>query len=318
MRTPLCLLLSRWEVNPPVVFSSEADQALGAVFGLFRSQGLLRPLTPAHAADCRECGRRCRVEFVVDQTAAPRSFIHCHSCGLAEVPAGQLERWEVDTGVILATLFSAIHLTLNQRVPGQLWQVGKAFWTGSSREVWFARGFRRGHVADTLTLLQSRPKAILFVPTEVAAEHWREVTGNLIIPLEMALTWDALTISLDREFIEGRIVDAGLSSNASGQRRPKKRAERAANIESLRKEIVEHLRAARDYAFATREQFGTPALLPRPTQKALGKRVGLSEPDVSRCLRDPEARELRLYWNTALDLDQLMTWKGPLTKGRNA
>jgi hypothetical protein len=79
--------------------------------------------------------------------------------------------------------------------------------------------------------------------------------------------------------------------------------------------MIEHLRVARDHAFARRDQTGEAELLPRPTQKALGKRVGLSESGVSRCLNDPVARELRIYWETALDLDQIVAWKGPIAKG---
>jgi hypothetical protein len=92
---------------------------------------------------------------------------------------------------------------------------------------------------------------------------------------------------------------------------PRKRATRAAKIEALRKEMIDHLRAAHDHARATRDQTGTPRLLPRPTQKDLAKRVDISEYDVSRCLKDPAAHELRLLWEVALDLGQIMTWKGP-------
>jgi hypothetical protein len=31
---------------------------------------------------------------------------------------------------------------------------------------------------------------------------------------------------------------------------------------------------------------------------------------VSRCLKDPAARELRLLWETALELDKVLAWKG--------
>ena len=36
----------------------------------------------------------------------------------------------------------------------------------------------------------------------------------------------------------------------------------------------------------------------------------MNEADVSRCLNDLEARELRLYWETATDLDRILGWKG--------
>jgi hypothetical protein len=43
----------------------------------------------------------------------------------------------------------------------------------------------------------------------------------------------------------------------------------------------------------------------------------MSKSDVSRCLADESARELRLYWDIALDLNQIMDWRSrPRTKKR--
>jgi hypothetical protein len=114
-------------------------------------------------------------------------------------------------------------------------------------------------------------------------------------------------------------------SRKSSENRPqprrkvsKKRGDRAANIEQLKKEVIAHLVSARDHAFAKKELTGEPELLERPTQKALGDRVGLSESVVSRCMNDSAAGELRLYWETAADLNKIMSWPGPITKGRKA
>jgi hypothetical protein len=256
------------------------------------------------------------VEFIADQSGAMHGFINCPDCGLAKVSPKQLERWEIDTPMLLAAVFSDTVLSIQQRVSNHLWQVGKAMWAGRSREVWFVRAFRRGQTNDVSSMLRTRLKAIVFAPTVAGAERWAEAAGNLVIPLEAAISLDAGLIRLDTEFVEGRILDAGWGAEATPQRPPKKRADRAANIESLGKALIEHLRSARDYAFATKEQSGQPQLLPRPTQKALGLEVGLTETDVSRCLKDPEARELRLYWNVAVDLDRIMTWKGAVSTGR--
>jgi len=74
--------------------------------------------------------------------------------------------------------------------------------------------------------------------------------------------------------------------------------------------LVEHLRAARDHAFATRDATGAAALLPRPSQTALARRAGLTKSDVTRCLQDPDARELQLYWGLAEDLGRIMAFTG--------
>jgi hypothetical protein len=110
-------------------------------------------------------------------------------------------------------------------------------------------------------------------------------------------------------YVEARLFDAGLL-DAPARKPPCKRAERAGKIETLVREIAEHLRAAHDHAFTTRDTSGTPELLPRPSQQDLAKRTGLTETDVSRCLKDPAARELRLLWEAALELDKVLGWKG--------
>ena len=48
-----------------------------------------------------------------------------------------------------------------------------------------------------------------------------------------------------------------------------------------------------------------------PSQKDLAKRIRTSEAAVSRCFNDPSARELRLYWKTAVDLTAVMKWSKP-------
>jgi hypothetical protein len=314
----LLSVLSRWEIDPPVICAAEAQNDLGQLFEMLRARAILRTVAPAAAFTCTECGQRCRVNHVSDQAGTSHGYIHCRDCGVSEVPASLLERWEVDAPVLLATAFQGIQLSVRERVAGHLWQVGKASWAGRSREVWFARCFRQDAAPAVIQELQRRPKAILFAPTETGAGRWQEITRNLVLALESTLLLTDDGIGLDTSYVESRIVDAGQGTGSMGRRRPKKRGDRAANIEALKKEMIQHLRAARDYAFAQREQTGEPALLPRLTQKALGKLAGLSESDVSRCLSDPAARELQLYWETALDLDQIMSWNGPIATGAHA
>ena len=316
MANPLRPIWSRWDVDPPAIHAREARSELRDIFGTLRDRSLVRAMTPAGAADCTDCGRRCRVGFVTDTGATVRGYIHCADCGLAEIPASLLERWELDTSAVLTAVFREASLAIEPRVPGRLWRVGHAQWAGRSREVWFVRGRGRDREPEIATVLRSRSKAVVFAPTEANAQRWRETTGNLVIPIEAATAPGDGFVRLDIAFVEGRIHDAGLGEDVSKPRRVKKRACRAANIEALRQAIVEHLRAARDHAFDAEERFGQARLLPRPTQKALGMETGLTESDVSRCLNDPEARELRLYWDVAGDLGRIMAWKGPVSMGR--
>jgi hypothetical protein len=118
---------------------------------------------------------------------------------------------------------------------------------------------------------------------------------NLIGEVEEFLTWAMAWASR-----------AGAETKVRAGGRVPKRGRRAAKIEKLTQEMNEHLRAARDHAFFTRETSDVPELLPRPTQKELSARTGLSESDVSRCLKDKKAKELQICWHAALDVDQVM------------
>ncbi len=315
MRRLLKPVLSRWEIDPPLFGAEEAHGELKPIFESLRERSLLRPATPAGSHTCCECGERRRVDYLPSKGGGQAGFIHC-PCGVTPVPEELLRRWRIDDEALLAAAFQGISLAIVPHITDRLWQVGKANWAGRSREVWFARCFRRGAAAAARDIMQRRPKAILFAPTEAGAALWRQSLGHLTISLESTLTLSSEGIVFDVAHVEGLLIDAGLGPATPVRRPTKKRADRAANIESLSREMVEHLRAARDHAFAAKERTGEPELLPRPTQKALGERTGLSESDVSRCLKDEKAAELRLYWEIADDLDQIMKFKGPVNRGR--
>ena len=97
-----------------------------------------------------------------------------------------------------------------------------------------------------------------------------------------------------------------VASTREERPRHRKRADRAANIEALKKELIDHIRAARDHAQSAVD-FGREAeLLPRPSRRELAERVGITESAASRCFSDPAATELNLLWTTADDLKAVL------------
>lgn len=89
----------------------------------------------------------------------------------------------------------------------------------------------------------------------------------------------------------------------------RKRSKRAAEIELLEKALTEHIRSAADCAYAAIDSDKEPPLLPRPLQKDLSKQTGISAYSVCRCFNDPNAHKLRILWDTADDLDQILKFK---------
>ncbi len=311
-------ILSRWECSPPAIGTAEANGEFRHVFPMLRKRSIVRPITPAASIECSDCGELRRINYVNAAGGDCHGFISCSQCGSLEVPAGLLERWEIHSDAFLAASFHGTKLSVHEHLPGQLWQVGKANWAGRTREIWFARSCRVDAVDAAVTVLARRPKALLFVPTEVAIGYWQVEVSNLVISLEQALTILDSAFHLDVGYVEGKIIDAGMGPDAVSTVRTKRRASRVTNIELLKNTLIEHLLAARDHAFETQERTGQPQLLPRPSRKELGDFTGLKSYQVTKCFQDKGAAELNLYLETANDLDQIMKWKGRLKRGRGS
>ena len=104
---------------------------------------------------------------------------------------------------------------------------------------------------------------------------------------------------------------AGNTVPARPRQKQPRRATRTANIEAIEDALIEHLIAARDYAYETKDRDGAAQLLPRPSQKWIAERLGISESNVSRCIHDPKARLLGVLWTAASDLGSIMTFEAP-------
>lgn len=73
---------------------------------------------------------------------------------------------------------------------------------------------------------------------------------------------------------------------------------------------------AADHAFDTEARTGTPVLLPKPTQAELAARINVSAPTLSRCMEDRSAPELRILWDAADDVYEVMKWRKLAVKNR--
>ena len=148
--------------------------------------------------------------------------------------------------------------------------------------------------ARTLLLFPGRlPSCSL--PQGVVSGSLRELTE-----------WSDDGLQWDAERLEELLHVPASESRSPKKPAPTRRQFRAGDIDALVAELKQHLRSARDHAFHTRESHGVPALLPRPTQKDLARRLGITESRISRSLNDERAAELRLLWSLADDLDQVL------------
>ena len=312
-RDPLAPIWARLDTEPPVFFGDRPDPEFEGSRDRLVGAGFLRETAPAAIALCTACGGgHVRAVSWVEEpgTGARHAYLPCPNCGLVRVEPARLRRWAVDAHALLTAVFGAARgrAAVSELVPNRLWYLGTATWLGRSRQAYFTRSAHVHARPAVRAALDPHPRAVLFHPTEHARRAWGATTPNPSIALESVVALDPDGVRFDTALVDAHLADAGCAEPKP--KAPIKRGPFAAKIETLVRELRAHVRAARDHAFSLRDLGRPPALLPRPTQKMLAASCGLSETDVSRCLNDPDAVLLQLLWETAADLDRVLSWDG--------
>lgn len=312
----LTALWQRLDRNPPLFFDDQLEPALAGARDQVFGMGLLRQGPPSRNAACPDCGYGCRIVWESNErTGARVAFISCRTCGPIEVEPDRLRQWAIDVPQLLAAVKAAGRISgpVNEVVEGHLWHLGAAVW-GRRREAYFIRCAHEGVRARVACALKTHPKAVLFFPDEAAAHWWGSATDNPVVALESVVTLAAGGLAFDAAAVAELLADAQPGNGAKPTPCPK-RSSRLADIARLTEAMVAFLRTARDHAFATEELTGTPELLPRPSKTQLAKETKIPKSRVTRCFKDKSARELKLYWKTAISLEEVMKFKGPISTG---
>jgi hypothetical protein len=156
---------------------------------------------------------------------------------------------------------------------------------------------------------------LIFTPTR---ECWPDDVPNycqrrkcLIVPLDEILDLDGTSLVATDAW--GRHLGAfcqyaalTLPASFHNKRPKRRRADRAAKIEAVKKELMAHILAARDHAFSLEQSNREPRLLKRPSKTELARRASIKAYDLTRCFQDdPQIKQL---WNIAGDLDLVMKY----------
>jgi hypothetical protein len=307
----LALLLRRLDLEPALLYAEETRDVLGAALEHLLARGLLRETTPSRFTTCWGCGGSHMVQ-VIPVSPPGRTerilFLPCPECGTHRIDPGQLRRWALNVLRLAEVIAGAagINGPSAEAVADRLWHLGRASWAGRPRDAYLARNLSDESLPPVAAELSRAPKAVLFLPTQEAVRSWAGSLPNLTLSLEVVLAPGPGGLLFDRAYVESRLKDAEPAPPAAP--RPRKRAERAAKIEQLVKALQEHLRAARDHAWASRDATGAVALLPRPSQQDLARLTGLTSSAVSRCLQDEDANYLRFLWEAADSIEQVLHW----------
>ena len=314
MDAPLRRLLTRWELQPPRFDAYDFRRPQAEFLYRLIDAGILVPSTPVGTWDCADCGSVCRLIYVDQPGGGQRTFAACPRCGPMEVRSENLRRYEIDTGNLLDAVFRSYRLSIERLDPVGLWRVGRGKIADRSREVYFVRSCERGAVSTVCDVLGSHGKCCVFAPTRASSRTLYQQLSCVVIGLEDVIDWQDHALLLDDDAIAGRFEAA--EDPANSIKRPPKRATRAAAIEALRRELNAHIVAAADHAFDTEARTGTPVLLPKPTQAELAARINVSAPTLSRCMEDRSAPELRILWDAADDVYEVMKWRKLAAKNR--
>lgn len=265
---------------------------------------LLTELPISEEIACPECPEApfVRVRFC-EGSRSVRALLCCPQCGVYEFPQALLRRWQVERHQLLTLCMNSLPLSGKavEQWPDRLWRLGRMPHAESHWSVWLGMNLRERDAAE----LQKRlpQQSLLLVPTRVP--KWTPPEGLGFGSLRELTTWQAGSIQWDHDRLR-ELLDTELPSVDRKKLAPTRRQTRAADIEALVGELKQHLRAARDHAYHSLDSSGAPALLPRPSQKDLSRRIGVTESRVSRSLNDPEAHQLQLLWNLADDLEGVM------------
>lgn len=305
--TPLQTLLRRADYceTPSVDYDLVRSWPAGDVERLVEL-GLLCPAEPSRVLSCTECGELTDVVFI-EINGGVHAYTPCRY-GPVRVPMERLKRWEVNLDRFIDALFldTGLNAARNEIVRHRVWRLGKANWGRTSRSVYLARGLHRRDAWKVINDADFPRGSIVFVPSMLPNEDLRIKVPPNVVALDMVVSWFNSSISFDTKYVEGNLPGPASQSAKSPAASIRKRAKRTASIESLTKHMMDHVKAARDYAMTSAEHKSEARLLPRPTQRDLGRLAGISEVAVSRCFNDPTARELRFLWELAGDSARLI------------
>ena len=308
-------ILKRLESEPSLFCAEEVRSCFGPVITTLESRKLLRRAKSATSLVCVDCGgHACQVAFVKNEkTGQQHGYISCPECGVTQIDKEHLKRWQVSTVRLLECVIdgAGIQGAIDEVTPGLVWRLGKARWNGHSREVYFVRRCRGNDASKIGVELSHRPKTIVLTTTEATARKLCKTLNNLIISLDCVASFNGdHSILVDTNHIEGRIAEKGLDGQSRAKRPVKRRASRTADIDALQRELIAHIKAARDHAVAARDRGDEAKLLPRPSREELGRCAGVKPHSVTRCFTDRQAHQLRFLWDIAADPEQILCYRG--------
>ena len=297
--------------TPPILSADELVVFPAGKVEAFRKAGLLQPGETARFITCRECAddHAAKVEHISGPDGKSRFFAVCPQNGRFEVSRERLLQCCVDFEPVLVAVIAALGAAgdLETVVPGRVWKLGRATLGGRTRTLWAVRGMAWPDAAVVAREVPKGRSPVVFVFGRLPTDGLLDVPPDSLVELRGVVSLRSGELAVATEAVDGQIRGVAAEPHA---KKAKKRSSRAACIDALKKALREHLIAARDHAYSSRNKDQGPKLLLRPTQQQLADRLNVSVSAVCRAINDSSDRELPILWDMANDIHQIMKYKG--------
>lgn len=308
-RDPLDIIWRLADCEDPILTGDDVRELRPEVFDRLRSLGLLRPAETARHVTCDACTGQyvCEVILLEYPGGHTRSFIRCPECGRIEIPEARLLQWSADFPMLLVAFATAISASPEalEVVPGRVWNLGRATLAGRSRPIWATLGLGWVDAGSAVEALPKGRAPVVFFLGQPPEDGLLDIPSESVFDLRSLVRLTEGHIRVDVEAIESQLQACVREVK---KKTPRKRASRTAAIELMEKALTDHIISARDRAYAAIDRGESPELLPRPEQQFLAAQLGLSRPTVTRLLKDKSAHKLRLLWDMAIDLEQVLKY----------
>ncbi len=274
--------------------------------------GWIRQTDSSSFTECPYCGPGTmgRVHPIMNRrTGRTGLWLPCRECGLVEIPGESLRRWVLDHAAFVAAVARAAGIRGEPEpfADGRGWFLGRAVWVKRSHEVFLVRAVSEKTARILHERLRTHSKAVIFAARSEDAAAWQLFAGEgRVVVLDSVLSFTD-ELRCDVPAIEALLQPEAVNV---ARTRPVKRTGLLAKIALLKRELLAHIRAAKQFTEDAEERGVEVELLPRPTKSQLARMAGLQPHDVTRSFDDAAGYELRVLWEVADDLAQVMRYGG--------
>jgi len=292
---------------------SAAD--LGDHTSLMNKSGLLRELSFGEIVMCDACEEGHSEKVVREEypDGKSRFYIFCpYGGGRVEVAPDRLRRWTIAYNKFAEIIASELKCGggISEVVSGRLWNLGNSMipLDGVRRPVCFARKLCGSGSGNLISQLPEGRSPLLFHIGAIPVKGIEGFDEKRIFNLSDVLLWENSVFTLDIDMIQEQLK--GIAKFIPPKKKAEaKRTKRALTADKLLYELKQHLIGARNHAYSTREKTGQAELLSRPTMAFWAEKVGVNKATVSRILKDKAFLQVKLLWESCLNIERVMQSK---------